>query len=196
MGKKILVIQGHPDTSTDHLCHVLANSYIQGAQKGQHEVRTIRIAVLDFPILRSKNEWENTDLSKPMENTQKDIEWADHLVLFFPLWLGGMPALTKGFLEQVARPDFAFSADNKKNPFADKKLTGRSARLVVTMGMPTFVYRFFFRAHSVKALKRNILGFIGIKPIRDTLFGGVDDLSTVRLNQWQSKLEKLGMGGK
>ncbi|WP_395374234.1 NAD(P)H-dependent oxidoreductase [Marinicella sp. W31] len=196
MGKKILVIQGHPDTSTDHLCHVLASSYIKGAQKGKHEIRTIRIAIMDFPILRSKKQWENTALSKPVENVQKDIEWANHLVLFFPLWLGGMPALTKGFLEQVARPDFAFSAENKKNPFAHKKLSGRSARLVVTMGMPAFVYRFYFKAHSIKALKRNILGFIGIKPIRNTLFGGVDNLPAKKLNQWRIKLEKLGMNGK
>ena len=196
MSKRILIILGHPDTATDHLCHVLANSYLNGAKKGQHEVRTIRIATIDFPILRSKNEWENSTLSKHMQNAQKDIEWANHLVLFFPLWLGGMPALTKGFLEQVARPDFAFSPEDKQNPFATKKLAGRSARLVVTMGMPSFVYKHFFRAHSIKALKRNILGFIGIKPIQQTLLGGVDDVPPNKLNKWRQQLHKLGLRGK
>ena len=40
-----------------------------------------------------------------------------YLVLFFPLWLGDMPALLKGFLEQVARPGFAFMPQGD-NPFA------------------------------------------------------------------------------
>ena len=34
---------------------------------------------------------------------QADIGWAQHIVLFFPLWLGDMPAVLKAFLEQVAR---------------------------------------------------------------------------------------------
>ena len=86
---------------------------------------------------------------------QADIAWAEHLVLLFPLWLGDMPALVKGFLEQVARPGFAFKAEGS-NPFAHKGLAGRSARVVVTMGMPALLYRWYFRAHSVKSLERNI----------------------------------------
>ena len=68
-----------------------------------------------------------------MAQAQTDIAWAQHIVLFFPLWLGDMPAMLKGFLEQVARPGFAFTQD-AANPFGQKKLTGRSARVVVTMG--------------------------------------------------------------
>lgn len=81
--------------------------------------------------------------------------------LDFPLWLGDMPALLKGFLEQVARPGFAFSGEGE-NPLARKELAGRTARVVVTMGMPTLMYRWYFRAHSIKSLERNILGFLGI----------------------------------
>ena len=31
----------------------------------------------------------------------------EHLVIVFPLWLGDMPAVLKGFFEQVLRPGFA-----------------------------------------------------------------------------------------
>ena len=74
-----------------------------------------------------------------------------------------MPALFKSFLEQVARSGFAFSGD-ARNPLKAKGLAGRSARVVVTMGMPATVYRWVFRAHSIKSLERNILGFVGIHP--------------------------------
>ena len=64
-------------------------------------------------------------------------------------------------------PGFAFAY--RPSGFPQKNLGGRSARIVVTMGMPAFVYRWYFRAHAVKNLKRNILGFVGYAPVRDTI---------------------------
>jgi putative NADPH-quinone reductase len=91
----------------------------------------------------------------------------------------------------VTRPGFAFKAD-ASNPFRAKGLTGRSARVVVTMGMPALVYRVYFRAHSVKSLERNILGFVGIAPVHQTLIGGVDQLGAAGVARWQDTLRRLG----
>ncbi len=52
-----------------------------------------------------------------------------------------------------------------------KLLAGKSACVVITMGMPAFIYRWYFGAHGLKNLKRNILGFCGVGPIKDTLIG-------------------------
>src|SRR3989338_8963533 len=135
MNKRILIIQGHPDASgSQHLCHVLAQAYAQGAIAAGHEVQVVDVAPLDFPLLRSQQEWEEGAVPPALIASQKAIAWADHLVLFFPLWLGDMPALLKGFLEQVARPGFALSKGGEGRLPA-KLLTGRSARVVVTMGM-------------------------------------------------------------
>ncbi|WP_349239495.1 NAD(P)H-dependent oxidoreductase [Pelomonas sp. V22] len=135
MGKRILVIQGHPEPEARRLCHVLADHYVEGAQTAGHEVRRVELAALDFPLLRSQADWEKGLLPASLVQAQQDIAWAQHLVLVFPLWLGDMPALLKGFLEQVARPGFAFKAEGG-NPFGRKGLKGRSARIVCTMGMP------------------------------------------------------------
>lgn len=191
--RRILIIQGHPDASARHLCHVLAESCGEGALAAGHEVRTVDVARLDFPLLRSQHEWEHTPLPAGLQGAQDDIAWAEHLVFFFPLWMGDMPAVLKGFLEQVARPGFAFKADSaNKNPFDRKGLAGRSARVVVTMGMPALVYRWYFRAHSVKALERNVLGFAGIAPVRTTLVGMVDRLGEAGVRRWQARLRALG----
>jgi len=115
-------------------------------------------------------------------------------VLFFPLWLGGMPAYTKGFLEQVLRPGFALNPTGSADIMA-KLLKGRSARIVVTMGMPALVYRWYFRAHSLKALERNILGFVGIAPIHETLVGSVEGLSDSQRAKWLAKFAALGRQG-
>lgn len=39
--KRILVIQGHPDTKPGHLCHALAAAYCAGANEAGHVVRCI-----------------------------------------------------------------------------------------------------------------------------------------------------------
>ncbi|WP_309679393.1 NAD(P)H-dependent oxidoreductase [Polaromonas sp.] len=189
--RRIVLIDGHPDPASSHLVHALADAYAQGASQAGHKVRRVRVAQLDFPLLRSQQQWEHGQLPEALEQAQMDIAWAQHLVLFFPLWLGDMPALLKGFLEQVARPGFAFRAEGL-NPMGRKALTGRSARVVVTMGMPALVYRWYFRAHSVKSLERNILGFVGIAPVDETLIGMVDRLGPDGVRDWTVKLGKLG----
>jgi putative NADPH-quinone reductase len=156
--------------------------------------RPLDIAGLDFPLLRTKLDWDEGAVPATLAGAQADIHWADHLVLVFPLWLGGMPALVKGFLEQVARPGFAISV-SRDGPMPKKLLSGRSARLVVTMGMPALVYRWYFRAHSLKALERNILGFAGFAPIRKTLVGTVEGLSEKQRSGWFGKLRALGAVG-
>jgi putative NADPH-quinone reductase len=152
------------------------------------------VATLDFPLLHSQREWEHGMLPPSLNQAQADIKWAEHIVLLFPLWLGDMPALLKGFLEQVARPGFAFSRGSR-SPLTGKGLTGRSARLVVTMGMPASVYRWYFRAHSLKSLERNILGFVGIAPVSKTLIGMAGNVEPETAGKWLSKLEKFGERG-
>ena len=188
---RILLIQGHPDALAPHLCHSLSQAYAEGAMVAGHVVRQVDGAAIDFALLRSQHEWELGLLPASLKPAQADIGWAQHIVLFFPLWLGDMPALLKGFLEQVARPGFAFGTEGG-NTFGRKGLTGRSARVVVTMGMPALVYRWYFRAHSVKSLERNILGFVGIAPVNETLVGHVEQLGDAGVAKWKARMRVLG----
>lgn len=194
MPRRILIIQGHPDHQSAHLCHALATAYADAARGAGHEVREINVGALDFTLLRSQHEWEHGPLPASLQPAQDAIGWAGHLVFFFPLWLGDMPALLKGFLEQVARPGFAFTGEGR-NPLARKGLGGRSARVVVTMGMPALVYRWYFRAHSVKLLERNILGFVGIAPVRTTLVGMAGDMAAATARKWLDRMAALGASG-
>jgi len=193
--KNILIIQGHPDPRARHLGHALADAYAEAARDAGHSVRTIEVASVDFPLLRSQQDWEHGALPDSLVPAQESIRWATHIVIFFPLWLGDMPALLKGFLEQVARPGFAFRYAEGKSPFNSKGLTGRSARLVVTMGMPAVVYRWIFRAHSIKSLERNILGFVGISPVHETLVGLVGDMKDATAAKWLQRMRRLGTQG-
>ncbi|HEU4685259.1 MAG TPA: NAD(P)H-dependent oxidoreductase [Nitrospira sp.] len=194
MPKHVVIIQGHPDAQTRHFGHALADEYAKGCQDGGHEVRRIEVAVLDFPLLRTKEDFEKGRPPASISEAQDAIRWADHLVILYPLWHGAMPALFKGFIEQVFRP--GFGAEYQKSGLPKKLLTGKSARLVVTMGMPAFVYRWVFFAHGLKNLQRNILGFCGVRPIRSTLIGNLEGISETRRMEWLDEMRGLGTLGK
>ncbi len=192
MGKRIAIIQGHPSPQQIHLCHALASAYEEGAFAAGHIVRRIEVAQLDFPLLRNAEDWNSGPLPEGLREAAASIGWADHLVLIFPLWTGTMPALFKGFLEQLVRPGFAFNVrpdDHSLMP----ALTGKSARLVVTMAMPA---RLFCSSdsHGVRGLQRNILGFCGIKPVRATYIDMVD-AKPFPAERWLANVRKLGRNG-
>jgi putative NADPH-quinone reductase len=193
---KIAIIQGHPDSRGRHFCNALAAAYAEGAGSAGHELRLIDVARQPFELLRSKEEFENNVAPLSLKDAQEAISWAEHLVIVYPLWLGSMPAILKGFFEQVLRPGFAFGqagggAGEMSGGRWKKLLKGRSARIVVTMGMPAFVYRWYFGAHGLKSLERNILAFVGIRPVRVSLVGMVEQNES-RRRAWLERVRRLG----
>ena len=190
MGKKITVIDGHPDPRPERLCHALVAAYEAGAREAGHEVERIDVATLDFPILRSQTEFEGGMNDSVIQEAQRRIAWADHIVIVYPLWLGTMPALLKALIEQVFRPGFAFEYESEGWP--RKLLAGRTARIVITMGMPAFFYRWFYLSHSLRSLERNILKFCGIKPAGETIFGMVEAADDAKRAKWLKQMTALG----
>lgn len=195
MARRVVIIQGHPDGWTRHFCHALADEYAKGCEDGGHDVRRIEVAQLEFPILRTKEEFENGEPPDSIAQAQQTIAWGDHLAIIYPLWHGTMPALLKAFFEQLLRPGFAFEYD-EAGRFPKKRLIGKSARIIVTMGMPVFAYRWFFFAHGVKALERSILGFCGIGPIKVSLIGLVEAMSEKQRMGWLDEMRGLGELGR
>jgi len=191
MKKRILMIDGHPDPDRGRLVHALADRYAEGALAWEHEVRRIDLATTDIPFLRSRAEWANERPSPAILDAQASIAWATHIVFLYPLWLGDVPALLKAFLEQVMRPGFA--VDDQAS-LGGGLLRGKSATVVVTMGMPAAFYSLWFRSHSVKSLERNILRFVGIRPVHHILYGAVEQ-SAAKRARWLDDMFVLGTGG-
>ena len=185
---QICIIQGHPDSRGGHLCHGLADAYRQGALDAGHQVSKVDIGALKIDFVRNPE-----DMTHPPNESilmaQQTILEAEHLMIIYPLWLGTMPALVKAFFEQAACGDFFLEKTEK--PWPVGKLKGRSARLVVTMGMPAAAYRLLMGSHGVKGFESGILGIAGIGPIRETLFGNVEGSQRTR-TKWLAKMRDLG----
>lgn len=187
---KVAIIQGHPDPRGGRLCHALADAYAEGAAAAGHEVARVEVAQLEFPVLRTQEEFTDGRLPEGLAAASDAILAAQHVVVVFPLWLGTMPALLKAFFEQVMRPGVAFAY--REEGFPRQLLRGRSAHIVVTMGMPALAYRWYFRAHGVRGLERSILGFAGMRPIRETLLGSIGGAGPEKCRRWLDRMREAG----
>lgn len=186
---KILIVVGHPLRQT--LCESLAEQYARGAEAAGHRVTRVLLADVSFdPILREGYR-RVQKLEPDLEKIAQDLAACDHLVLIFPLWCGDMPALLKGFIERVLQPGLV-ARHNTEGAMNWRLFSNKTAHIVMTMGMPVSIYRFWYGAHALKLLKNNILKFIGIKPTRETLFGMVADVTAKRREAWLKQMYELG----
>ncbi len=190
--RKIAIIDAHPDPDPARYIHALADAYCGGAREAGHEVRHIMLGDINMPILHSREDWMHNEAPGDVKEGQEAILWADHIVFLYPLWLGDMPALLKAFLEQALRPGTALQYGESAAPA--KLLKGKSARLVVTMGMPALFYQAYYGAHSVRSFKRNILQLVGIDPVATSLIGNVEGSAAHRA-RWLGRMRKYGTIG-
>lgn len=190
MPQTVCIIQGHPHATGKHLCHALAQAYADGAKAAGARVRRIDIGTMKFSLLDNPADF-GTAPPDEIKSAQEAIRAADHVVVIYPLWLGTMPAIVKGFFEQLCRNNFAISND-AKGGWPKQMLKGKTARVIVTMGMPAAAYKLFFGAKGVKSFESGILGMAGMKPIRETLIGGVGALSRPKVEALLARTRRLG----
>lgn len=190
--KNILILNGHPDAGKKHFCDAIAQKYASAAKAAGHNVQTIRANQLEFKLLSSKREFDQKATTpEAIQELQQQLLATDHFVVIYPLWMGDMPALLKGVFEQTFRPGFAIPKSGGDEGF-ESPLTGKTARIFVTMGMPKALYKWFYQAHTLKSLKRNILDFAGFKPVRATVVGKAFKGNESRLKLALSEVSRLG----
>lgn len=187
--KKILIILGHPVKDT--FSSLLFNSYRDGAISAGAEVKDLIIRDLSFEVNFSAGYRGNQELEPDLLRAQQLILWADHIVIIFPNWWSTFPALLKGFIDRTFLPGFAFKY-RKGSLLWDKLLTGRSARLIITMDTPPWYYWLVYRRPGTNAMKRGILEFCGIRPVRVTTIGSLKVSSEQKRQKWLEKVSRLG----
>jgi len=186
---KIVVVVGNP--MRDSYCEGLGKAYKRGADSAGHDAKLFILADMAFDAVLREGYRRQQPLEPDLVAARAALQAADHLVLIFPLWCGDMPAVMKGFIERVLQPDLlAVHASHGKASW--KFFKGKSARIIMTMGMPGWFYRWYFGAHALKLIKRNVLHFIGVKPVRTSTYGMVEMVGDETRKQWLREVEALG----
>lgn len=190
MGKKILIINGHP--KKESFCNALSKVYKQTAENNLSEVKELFLSEIKFdPILRNES-IQFQELEPDLIKAQELINWAEHIVIIYPNWWGTMPALLKGFFDRTFTPKFAFSY-RKNSILWDKLLTGKSGRIIVTMDTPKFYYYMIYQGAGHKILKNNILGFCGINPVKVKIFSSIKKSNEKIREKWLNEVKKISL---
>ncbi|MFG0215900.1 NAD(P)H-dependent oxidoreductase [Brevibacillus porteri] len=185
----ILVIIGHPDPES--YCSALAHAYMEGAKGKAAQIRTIDLSQISFDPNLKYGYRKRTELEDDLKEAQDLIRWADHLVIVYPTWWGTMPAILKGFFDRVLLPGFAYKY-REGSSLWDKLLTGKTAHVIVTMDTPSWYNRLIYWQAGHLVMKRNILKFCGIKPVKVTEISGVNASKEEKRKKWLEKVNQLG----
>ncbi|WKN30335.1 NAD(P)H-dependent oxidoreductase [Porifericola rhodea] len=189
VGKKILVINGHPDKESYN--YGLSQSYIKGAENSGAEVKEIQIGELSFDPNLQYGYRKRTELEPDLLNAQQLLNWAEHIVWVYPVWWGSVPAIMKGFLDRVLLPGFAFKK-REGSLWWDKFFNGKTSRLICTMDQPPLYYRLVYGGPSHNAMKKLTMNFIGVRSVKVTAIGPIRLSKDSFREKWLNKVEKLG----
>lgn len=187
--KKVFLLLGHPNPYSFNAA--LIDAYADGLRSTDAELRILRLADLQFDPSLHLGYGKIQPLEPDLVRFQEHLTWCDHFVLVTPLWWGGPPAALKGLFDRALLPGFAFQYQ-ESSPFQKKLLQGRSAHVLLTMDSPGFWYRWVLGSPWSKALRRQILGFIGFKPIRITTFGPLRNSKPEKRAAWLAQAQQLG----
>ena len=191
--KKILIINGHPDQESFN--YALSEAYRKGAEKSNAEIKEISIRALNFNPNIEFGYRARTELEPDLKDAQEKLKWADHIVWFYPVWWGSVPAIMKGFLDRVLLPGFAFKK-REGSVWWDKYFTGKTSHLICTMDQPTWYYRWINKGPSHSAMKKLTLNFIGVKSVKITSIGPLRLSKDTFRQRWLAKVENIGLRNK
>ena len=189
MSKKILIINGHPNKNAFN--YGIASAYKKGAVNSGAEVKEIIIADLDFNPNLKFGYQQRTELEPDLIEAWEKIKWAEHLVWVHPVWWGGLPAISKGFIDRLFLPGFAYQY-RENSVWWDKLLKGKTAHIITTVDQPGWYYWLFYGRPSVNQLKKSTLEFCGVKPVKVTYFGIVKTATNELRKKWLDKVEDFG----
>ncbi len=174
----VLLVLDHPygaDAGADiphrrSLVVAMLDAAREGLDRAGHTHETIDLARVNLDPSMSANDlvsWRLRTTPRPdVVALQERLAAADHLVLAFPLWWMSMPARTKGFLDRVLTPGFAFD-----EPIPGGRLHRRLHRLqgvsvLVAMTTPSALYSAWFGSPARRILDRGTFRLIGIPRVR------------------------------
>jgi putative NADPH-quinone reductase len=188
--KKVLIINGHPNPASFNFG--LADAYKAGALQSGAIIEEIVIAKLNFNPNLAFGYQKRMELEPDLIAAWEKIKHADHLVWIHPVWWGGLPAITKGFIDRLFLPGMAFRY-RENSLFWDKLLKGKSAHIITTLDQPGWYYWLMFGKPSVNQLKKSVLNFCGISPVKTTYIGIVKTADADKRKKWLEKVYKLGV---
>ena len=185
--QKTLVIYAHPNKIG--FCGKILSEVIEYLKKRNGDFEIIDLYAINYdPILKNDEHYTSGgyEISDKNKKFQKMIYEAKNIIVIYPTWWQGMPAILKGFFDRVFTSRFGFEY---KNNIPIKLLKGRRAIVITTTGGPRWYTYFFVRDRSVKCLSKDILSFCGIST-KSFVIGDARELNKEKVREIKKIVSK------
>ena len=144
---RVLVIYAHP--LADSFAAVLHRAIVAGLQRSGHEVDDCDLYAEGFdPVLsaaeRRAYNTPSPDLAGVAEHVAR-LRAAEALVLCFPTWWYGMPAILKGYFDRVWAQGVAFHLPEGGGAIRPALTKIKKITVVTTFGAPWWLIRLVLR---------------------------------------------------
>lgn len=187
---RIFILNGHPAETS--LNKELSLTYARTAKQNGHEVRILHLHDLTFDIDYGFAGYAKVKPLEPdLQTFFSHLEWCEHFVMTTPMWWGGLPGKLKGLFDRALLPGKAFDTHNTKMGMPAPMLKGRSGRIFVTADTPKFLMWLLYSNAMLRQTERQILGFIGLKPVKTTFFAPASHAKPKAVNRWLVQVKKL-----
>lgn len=194
MSRRILVADLHPARLS--LSAGLAQAYDAGARAAGHQTRTAKLSEMTFnPDFGQSSFRAAPPLEPDLQTFRNNLTWAEHVVLILPMWWGGLPAKTKGLFDRILLPGYAFDPRQRRMGVPKPLLAGRTGRLILTSDTPGWAFGLVYRSAIRHQVQRQILSYVGIKPMGFNHFSPVEHSTDAIRAQWLTQAEALGCKG-
>lgn len=155
---RCLVVTAHP--LKESLCQTFASVAIDTLNEAKHEWRHVDLYRSGFsPSLTSVERasyytgFEPTQVSGEID----DLLWAEVIVLIFPTWWFGPPAILKGWFDRVWAPGVAYDHASDLGGIKPRLHKLRKLIAITTLGSPWWVDWLILRRPVRHVLKKAIL---------------------------------------
>jgi putative NADPH-quinone reductase len=135
-----LVVHCHPNPAS--LTAAARDRVTAAVAAAGHELRVIDLYATSFDPVLSAQERERHLEPGPdpsVADHARDLVWCTHLVLVYPTWWSGPPAMLKGWIDRVWVRDVAFDLPSESNRVHARLHNVRRISVVTTHGSSKFV---------------------------------------------------------
>ncbi|MET1025691.1 MAG: NAD(P)H-dependent oxidoreductase, partial [Dongiaceae bacterium] len=157
---RILLVIAHPLKTS--LCAELARHVIAELRGAGHEVVIEDLYASGFNPVMTPEERRGYNGTSPVTGADiaepiQHLLAAEAIVLVFPVWWFGLPAILKGWLDRVWAPDIAFDHREDAGVLTPRLTQLRHLLVIAAFGSPWWLDRFVMGRPVMKLFKRALL---------------------------------------
>lgn len=185
------VILAHPDLNSFN--HAIAGCVVEELKARGHHVRFHDLYFEKFdPMLPAGEIPRDGSLTADVMQHCRELVEAEGLIIIHPNWWGQPPAILKGWIDRILRPDVAyyFKEDDKGGGIPIGLLKTKAAIIFNTSNTPPRREQAVFHDPLETLWKTCILNFCGIKNIHRRMFNIVVTSTEEERRQWLEEVQE------